>query len=154
MPRAPFQVVVLPFRRAPARRVEYALFRRADDGVWQPVAGGGEDGETPEHAARREAWEEARIPPGTRLHRLQAMDMIPATAIRDRRHWSRDVIVIPQHAFAADVGETGIVLSREHTEQRWLGYRAARDLLRYDSNRTALWELDVRLRTRRLPPPV
>lgn len=38
---------------------QYALFRRADAAYWQGVAGGGEAGESPLEAARREAAEEA-----------------------------------------------------------------------------------------------
>ena len=64
MPRAPYQVLVLPYRRTNAGEFEYALFQRANEGFWQFIAGGGEDDETPLQAARRETWEEARIPTG------------------------------------------------------------------------------------------
>ena len=40
MARAPFQVVVLPFRLTDSGGVEFAVLRRADDGQWQGVAGG------------------------------------------------------------------------------------------------------------------
>jgi 8-oxo-dGTP pyrophosphatase MutT (NUDIX family) len=33
----------------------FAIFRRADDGAWQWIPGGGEDAETLVEAARREA---------------------------------------------------------------------------------------------------
>jgi dATP pyrophosphohydrolase len=39
-----------------------------------------------------------------------------------------------------------IVKSREHTSYRWLSYDEAARLLRWDSNKTALWELNERLR--------
>ena len=35
-----------------------------------------------------------------------------------------------------------IVLSAEHTEVRWLSFDDAHELAEYDSNKTALWELD------------
>ena len=38
-----------------------------------------------------------------------------------------------------------IVLSDEHTGYRWLLYQDACEILKYDSNRTALWELNERL---------
>jgi broad specificity phosphatase PhoE len=38
-----------------------------------------------------------------------------------------------------------ITLSREHTDYRWVAYAEAARLLRWDSNRTALWELNERL---------
>ena len=62
MARAPFEVLVYPYRGLPDGRFVYALFRRADAGFWQGIAGGGEDGETPLEAVRREAYEEAGIP--------------------------------------------------------------------------------------------
>ena len=41
MPRAPFQVLVLPYRRGDDGAYEFALFRRADASLWQGIAGGG-----------------------------------------------------------------------------------------------------------------
>ena len=52
--RAPFQILVIPFRRT-AAGLEFAVLRRSDADYWQFVAGGGEDDETPLQAARREA---------------------------------------------------------------------------------------------------
>ena len=59
MSRAPFQVLVNPYRKRSNGHFEYALMQRADDGTWQGIAGGGEDGETPFEAAIRETYEEA-----------------------------------------------------------------------------------------------
>ena len=42
--------------------IEYAIFQRSDGDYWQAIAGGGEEGETPEEAAKREIQEEAGIP--------------------------------------------------------------------------------------------
>jgi dihydroneopterin triphosphate diphosphatase len=58
MPRAPFQVLVLPYRRS-AAGLQVAVMHRADHAVWQFVSGGGEVGETEvgetiDAAARRE----------------------------------------------------------------------------------------------------
>ncbi len=44
--RAPFQVLVIPFRRTPGG-TQFAVLRRSDTGWWQFVSGGGEDQETP-----------------------------------------------------------------------------------------------------------
>ena len=46
MARAPFQVLVLLFRRTEDGGVEYGVLCRSDDGNWQGVAGGGEERET------------------------------------------------------------------------------------------------------------
>lgn len=58
--RQPLQVTVFPFRMT-LSGPEYAVFRRADDGCWQAVAGGVEDGEDLVSAARRESLEEAGL---------------------------------------------------------------------------------------------
>jgi dATP pyrophosphohydrolase len=54
--------------------------------------------------------------------------------------------VIPQYCFGVTAPSIQIVISREHTEHEWLSYEEAYQLVRYDGNRTALWELDKRLR--------
>ena len=144
MARAPFQVLVLPYRREEAR-LSVAVFRRADYDLWQFVSGGGEQGETPEQAARREAREEAAVEMDAPLLRLDAMTMIPACWFDAWATWPRDLLLIPEHAFAVEVGGRPLALSSEHTEMRWCDYDAAMDLLRFDSNRNALWELRERL---------
>lgn len=125
--------------------MEYAVFHRADEDFWQAIAGGGEDGETPEEAARRETAEEAGIPPTARLVRLDSMATIPVPGICGELAWGPGVLVVPEHAFGVDAAGVNIVLSREHTEYRWLEYGPAREILKWDSNRNALWELDHRL---------
>jgi hypothetical protein len=55
------------------------------------------------------------------------------------------VLLIPEHAFAVDVGHTPLRLSDEHVEVQWLAYAEAIIQLRFDSTRNALWELHERL---------
>jgi len=132
----------------PEGAYEFALFRRADttDVCWQGIAGGGEDDETPEAAARREAFEEAGIAKDGPLLPLDSRAMIPVQAICGFL-WGQDVLVIPEFCFGIAIGAgTGeLRLSGEHRECRWAPYEPARDLLRWDSNRVALWELNHRL---------
>src|SRR5262245_62000445 len=144
MPRAPFQVLVLPWRRR-GGGLEAAVFHRADYDVWQFVSGGGELGETPEAAARREAHEEAGIPPDGPYLPLDATTAIPACWFEAWASWPEDVYVVHEHAFAVEVGERELVLSPEHLELRWCGMTEAMELLRFDSNRNALWELHERI---------
>ncbi len=144
--RAPFQVLVIPYRRTPAG-VEYAVLRRSDAGWWQFVAGGGEDDEAPPQAALRETCEEIGV--GGTLMRLDSMTTIPKSHFAAAAAWGRDVYVIPEHSFALDVGDADIRLSREHSHVRWVSYEQARVLLQWDSNRTALWELVQRLKQAR-----
>jgi len=53
---------------------------------------------------------------------------------------------VPQQAFGVELSQHEILLSDEHTEFRWVPYEDAARMLRWDSNKTALWELHERLR--------
>ena len=152
--RAPFQILVLPFRREGG--LQFAVFQRADDGSWQGIAGGGEDDESAVEAARREAEEEAGIPRTAALHRLAATSTVPVTCFAEhvRSHWPRDLAVLPEHAFAVDSTGIDIVVSTEHTAFEWADVDRANALLRWDSNKDALWELHRRLSRGVMPPPV
>lgn len=151
--RAPIQVVVIPFRMVGGADPEYAVFRRSDDGNWQPIAGGAEDHESPARAARREAHEEAGLPLGTRLYQLQSMDTVAVTHFRARGAWPSDLYVVPQLTFGVNASGLEITTSQEHTEHAWVGYAEAAARLAYQSNQAALWELHERLKRSDLPPP-
>ncbi|WP_338672570.1 NUDIX pyrophosphatase [Streptomyces sp. SCSIO 30461] len=153
MPRAPFQILVVPFRRS-GDQFEFAVLRREDMNVWQAVAGGGEDTETPAQAAQREAGEELGLNRPAPLYPLQTTASVPARFFADRTHWPAGTYVIPEHSFAVDLTGVDAVISHEHTALQWLGYDAALDVLRFDSNRTALGELHERLLAADLPEPV
>ena len=148
MSRAAFQVLVIPFRVGTDGEPRYLLFKRADSAVWQWIAGGGEDDEEPEQAARREAFEEAGIPQDARLMRLDSVASIPSVHFADRHLWGDDVYVIPEFSFGVEVRGREVRLSGEHGACEWLDYEAARGRLEWDSNRTALWELHSRLSAR------
>ena len=146
MARAPFQVLIYPYRRVDQNEFEFAVLRRTDVGWWQGIAGGGEDQETPLQAARREMGEEAGIPPSAPLLPLDTVEPVPVTELPDSYHWPKHLYVIPQYCFGVWVQDARITLSHEHTEYEWLKYAEAYDRVRYDGNRTALWELNQRLR--------
>jgi dATP pyrophosphohydrolase len=149
MARTPNNVLVLPFRRRADASVEFAVFLRADQAgeVWQGVAGGVEDGESLLEAARREFAEETGIEAAAaRWLLLDTRASVPAAIFQDSARWGADTYVVTEHAFAVEVGgESDVRLSHEHSECRWLDLAAASSLVRYDSNRTALWELSERL---------
>jgi dihydroneopterin triphosphate diphosphatase len=145
MARAPFQVLVLPYRRT-ADSFEFAVLCRTDDACWQGIAGGGEGQETPLEAAKREAHEEAGIPLEARYTELETVCSVPSYLFRDGAAWGEALYVIPEYSFGVDCTGRQVALSDEHTELRWLPYGEARERLRYDSNRTALWELHQKLR--------
>ena len=62
MARAKYQVLVIPFFMKESK-IQYCVFRRSDIGIWQFIAGGGEnDDSSVIESAKREALEEAGIP--------------------------------------------------------------------------------------------
>lgn len=142
--RAPFQILAIPYRKEDIYR--FCVFHRADIDQYQFVSGGGEDGEKPLDAAVREIWEETGVAAASVVP-LTSMAYIPANVISEkhRRHWSEDTFVIPEYAFAFEC-DSDIRISDEHAGFKWLGYDKAMSLLTWDSNRTALYELNCRLR--------
>jgi dATP pyrophosphohydrolase len=144
MARAPFQILVFLYRRC-GDGFEFALFRRADDGYWQGIAGGGEDGETPSQAAIRETQEESGVPAVATFVRLDTVSSVPVTCFRDSHLWGEKVYVIPEHAFGVDADGQEVRLSAEHSTFGWFRFEEAEQKLQYDGNRTALWELHRRL---------
>ena len=148
MARAPFQVLIYPYRKTSRGHIEYALMRRVDEGYWQGIAGGGEDEERPLEAARRETYEESGIPPTAEFLQLDTIEPVPVTEFRDSYTWGDNVYVIPQYCFGVAAQDIQIVISREHTEYKWFTYEEAYKSIKYDGNKTALWELDKRLKGR------
>jgi dATP pyrophosphohydrolase len=74
------------------------------------------------------------------------MARVPKNCFAAAAAWGPDVYVIPEYCFALDVGSCALTLSSEHTDLRWVSYGEASSLLRWDSNRNALWELNERLK--------
>lgn len=142
MSRAPFQVLVF-LRRVINDEFEYLLLRRADSGVWQGVAGGGEDDEGPEDAAIRETLEETGVALSA-LVNLESVSMIPTLDVTDVLLWGDDVTELPEHAFCATVlADVRIILSAEHTESRWCGKDEALRLLEWESNKRAILKAEA-----------
>jgi dATP pyrophosphohydrolase len=143
--RAPFQVLVLPYCCSNEGRTEYAIFKRSDAAYWQFIAGGGEDKETPIEAAKREANEEAGIPFHSEYIMLDSKNTVPVEGVTGKFTWGENIFVIPEYTFGVRLDNRKIVLSKEHTEFAWLGYLEAVAMLKWDSNKNALWELNARL---------
>lgn len=145
MPRAPFQVLVIPFR-AVDMNWEFCLFYRKVEQFWHFICGGGEDEESMIEAAHREADEEAGFGPEMDWYRLDTVAPIPVSHFEESREWPDDVLVIPEYYFAVDAAGTDIDLSDEHAEFCWVDYTTAMRMLYWDVNKTGLWELYQRLR--------
>ncbi len=140
--RAPFQVIVFPYRKE-ERTLQVLIGKRADDGTWQAISGGGENTETPLEAAKRELMEESNLT-GEHWQQLDSRTMLPKVHYAGHEAWGDDVFVIPEYAFAVET--YGLeVISFEHSEFRWVDVATAHALLKYDSNKVALWELCQRV---------
>jgi len=141
--RSPYQILVIPFCRQ-KDKVLYALFKREDMKVWQGIAGGGEEGESPIETAKREANEEACISLKSKMVQLTSVASIPVIAISGFL-WGDDTLVIPEYSFGVEVDKQDIKLSKEHLKCQWFSFDDATEKLNWDSNKTALWELNHRI---------
>ena len=147
MARATYQVLVIPYH-VEKENIKYCIFRRSDMDVWQFIAGGGEDeDETVIISAKREAYEEANIDKDCKYVSLDTQRTIPTYCFKEARQiWCEDCLVIPEYSFAVMLDSISLILSHEHTEYEWVDYETAMKRLRYDSNKTALWELDNKIK--------
>jgi len=139
----PFQVMILPFKIDSDSLWVY-VFQRKLEQFWQFVAGGGEGGENPTQAAVRELAEETSISTCTNLIELDTVSSIPINVFENCHNWDEDIFVIPEYSFAANISDAGIRLSHEHLSYRCVQPDAANQLLKFDSNKTALFELEQR----------
>lgn len=148
MSRAPFQVLVIPYKQT-SDKLEFCLFKRTDSNmkIWQWIAGGGESNESFLDSAKRESNEEANISFNSDYIELQTVSSIPVHFFKDVVKKYPNKLVIPEYCFGVKVvGE--IILSTEHSEYKWVSYDEALGLLRFDSNKTSLWELNQILKER------
>ena len=146
--RCEYQVIVIPFiKESPGTK--FLVMKRTDDENWQFISGGGENSEAPIDAAKREAIEEANIETSNEFYALDTIASIPKYHFREHRN-KKDIYVIPEYSFAVRLNNYRIKLSGEHTDHKWASYEEALSLLKYDSNKTALWELMSRLEDNQL----
>ncbi|MFE7504652.1 NUDIX pyrophosphatase [Promicromonospora sp. NPDC057488] len=136
--RAPFQVLVVPYRRA-FDALEFLILQRADSHKWQWVAGGGEDDETPVQAAQRELVEELSATSAVRP--LATISPVPVVNITGELTWGYEHLIVMEHAFCVNLDGQEFTLSSEHISARWVGLEKAGSMLEFDSNRTAAWEV-------------
>lgn len=113
--------------------------------IWQGIAGGGEEGELPEAAARRETFEEANISVDSEFILLQSVASVPCHSFSASQYWGKDIFVISEYSFGVKVDGRKITLSKEHSAYKWCEYSEAINFLHFESNKIALWELNQRL---------
>ncbi|MCD1295809.1 NUDIX pyrophosphatase [Methanocella sp. CWC-04] len=100
-------------------------------GFWQPITGGIERGESPEEAALRELSEETGIDKPKKFFNLQS----PYCFIWKNKRYIENV-------FAVEAPSTDISLSPEHSAYVWAEVDNAASMLRWDSNRMMLYQLN------------
>ena len=147
MTRAPFQCLILPYIKE-EDQIKYGVFKRSDHGFWQFISGGGEDTETPLEAAHRECFEEAEIPMDLTIYQMDSTCSIPAEIFCDeyKKNWGDKCYVVTEYSFALPLEKDIIKISNEHSEYRFVEFEEAMELLKHDSNKTALRELRARIK--------
>lgn len=71
---------------------------------------------------------------------------VPRTDFSADRYWPRSVFIVTKHYFGLAATDGDLELSSEHRAVEWATYDRAAEMLTYHDDRTALWELDARLR--------
>ncbi len=141
MSRKAINVLIFPYFINDEYRIEYAIFKRTDMNCWQGIAGGVEEGESILEAAKRESLEEAKI--NGDFIELDSKASIPRKWFEG--DWDDNLYVITEYSFGLQVSKKKLLLSSEHKEYNWFSYDEAMKLLKFDSNKNALWELNERL---------
>lgn len=72
------------------------------------------------------------------------MCTLPKIHYRGHERWASDIFSIPEFAFMAQTSGS-VKISHEHMALEWMSVKKAESLLKYDSNRNALWELCQRV---------
>lgn len=144
--REPFQTLTILYKKK-EEKIQYCIFYRNSHPIWQFLSGGGENKETPIETVIREVKEETSIIiKEDDIKQLDSKSTIPVINITGEYTWGDNLYVVPEYTFAVDIKNFEIKLSSEHKEYKWVEYGEAMEKLKYDSNKTALWELNERLK--------
>lgn len=142
--RQPYQTIILPYNRGENGNIQYLIARRSSKKIWQFFSGGGEtEDQNLMATAQRELQEEACLS-GRNWIKLDSMCTLPKVLYEDHKEWN-EPHVIPEYCFATEIIKETPKMSEEHIEFRWCTFEEATNLLEFDSNKIALWELSRRL---------
>jgi len=123
----PEEVLVVVYRR-PGPEFLVALRSPERHGYWNPIAGGIEEGEPPDVAARRELEEESGLAAPTRFESLPL----------DLAYTRPEGMRVTLHAFLAEAtAGWEPELNDEHVDYRWCSAEEADELLAYPEPRAA-----------------
>ena len=140
--RKPKQVLVFLYRKN--RNYEYCIFYRKKMQIWQAISGGVEDDETLIETVKREVLEETNIEVND-IFELSSVSSIPVVNVTGKFTWGDDIYVVTEYSFGVFTENNEIKLSSEHKQYGWFSFDEAYEKLEFDSNKTALWELNQRL---------
>ena len=141
--RKPRNVLVF-FYRIRNKEIEYCVFYRRKDEFWQGLSGGVEDEEELNDTVKRGVYEETGICVKNIL-KLDTISSIPGIYVNKNFNYKNNIFVVYEYGFGVKIDNEDIELSSEHKEYKWVSYDDAIKLLKYDSNITALFELNERL---------
>lgn len=145
--RAKYNTLIIPYYLSEVPL--YCILKRADMKVWQFVAGGGEGDEIPKMGASRELSEETGISEidTSSMETLDTIGTVPSNLFAPfKEAWKDGLYVIPIYTYAYKMTQLNVKLSQEHLEYRWVTFDQAMELLHFDLDKTALWELDKRIK--------
>ena len=147
--RLPYQTLTILYKKS-NNKILYAIFYRNSHPIWQFISGGGENNENPIKTVIREIKEETSLTiERKRVKQLDSRTTIPVLNITGNYTWGPKVYVIPEYTFAVEIlSDDNIRLSSEHKEYKWVEYDEAMNKLKYDSNKTALLELNEKIKNR------
>lgn len=143
--RKPKNVLVFLFRKKENNEYEYCIFYRKKSKFWQGLSGGVEDNEELIDTVKREVMEETGITVH-KIYKLDSISSIPVLDVTGEFTWGNDIYVVYEYSFGVLIGNEQINLSSEHEEYKWVSFDEAYNLLKFDSNKTALFELNERLK--------
>lgn len=142
--RKPKQILAFLYRKNKKNEYEFCIFYRKKMKIWQAISGGVEDNETLVETVKREILEETGLDVND-VFELSSVSTIPVVNVTGKFTWGKDVYVVTEYSFGVFTENSDIKLSNEHKQYEWFTYDDAYKKLEFDSNKTALWELNQRL---------
>lgn len=145
--RQPKQILAIPFI-IEENELRILILKKRHTGYWQFISGGCENDELEHNTVMREVQEEIGVKNISNLYQLETQNSIPVNVFSpdQKVSWADNILVIPETIFAFKMSCCKIELSSEHTEYKIVDYNTAIELLKWDSNKTALWELSQLLK--------
>ena len=144
--RKPKNVLVFLYRLRNTK-IEYCIFYRKKEQFYQGLSGGVEDNEDLVDTLKREVYEETKIKVNN-IMKLDTISSIPGINVNKDFNYKNNIYVVYEYAFGICIDNEKIELSDEHEKYKWVSFDEAIKLLKYDSNKTALFELNERLKNR------